>query len=176
MSKQDDKKAPQSTARTQTNWRKRICLALGIALSVVLVIGGLIVFLSPARRSHDPAILATIKVGMTRQEVELTLGETLVSQHGRTGIMVRSSQPGRSSTPGLIEEGGLDLHFDRQGILRKARNIYGTDISPCRALKRTRSRHVPAPLPRKLENCRHCGATLFLGASVSSPGGVSQSP
>jgi hypothetical protein len=86
-----------------------------------LLIGYLALWLvRPPAEAYHPAVLAALKPGMTRQEVETTLGRPLPPQMGRLGIMVRSNRPARSSTTGLIEEEGLDLYFDEGGVLRKS--------------------------------------------------------
>jgi hypothetical protein len=100
-------------------WRRWFLLVGGVLAT--LLIG--YVVLSLCRPAGvivaDPRILATIKPGMTRAEIEAALGEPLVPQRGRFGA--RSNQPTRSFTPGLIEEEGLEFVFDEKDILREAK-------------------------------------------------------
>jgi hypothetical protein len=100
-------------------WKRWRLLACG-AISTLLVVYLAPWLLRPPAEAYDPAVLAAIKPGMTRHEVETTLGRPLAPQMVRHGIMVRSNRPARSSTPGLIEEEGLDLYFDEGWVLRKS--------------------------------------------------------
>jgi outer membrane protein assembly factor BamE (lipoprotein component of BamABCDE complex) len=86
-----------------------------------LLLVGYVTFglLRPGGVAYDPELLGALHPGMTRQEVETTLGRPLTPQMGRRGIVVPSNRPNRSSTPGLMEEEGLDLYFDEHGILRE---------------------------------------------------------
>jgi hypothetical protein len=104
---------------TSIGWRKRWPLLLVGVLALLLV--GYVTrgLLHSGTVAYDPEILGALRPGMTRQEVETALGQPLVPQMDRRGIMVRSSRPVRSLTPGLLEEEGLDLYFDDQGILRE---------------------------------------------------------
>ena len=111
----------QSKKRVRMGQRRRwpILVAALLLFPLIAYVG--LALLCPRSQGHDPRLLLKIKPGMTRQEVEKLLGQPLAPQPGREGIMVRSNQPNRSLTPGLIEEEGLDLYFDDQGVLRESK-------------------------------------------------------
>src|SRR5262245_63473830 len=62
----------------------------------------------PRAGVYDPARLAAVRVGMTKAEVEETLGRPLPAPEGQE-VGTRSSRPVRAFAPDLIEEEGLFL-------------------------------------------------------------------
>jgi outer membrane protein assembly factor BamE (lipoprotein component of BamABCDE complex) len=70
----------------------------------------------PRFHMYDPALLAAVRVGMTRAEVEAAAGRPLSPPDGRE-VGARSSRPTRLPNPDLIQEDGLTLTFDDADVL-----------------------------------------------------------
>ena len=110
----------QTNEGDHTRHRRRWFLLVGGVLATVLIGYVVLSLFRPAGVIvADPRVLGTIKPGMTRAEIEATLGKPLVPERGR--FWARSNQPTRSFTPGLIEEEGLEFVFDEKEVLREAK-------------------------------------------------------
>jgi hypothetical protein len=101
------------------SWRKRWRLLVASSIAMLLLGYAALCLFGPRSDAYDGKRLAAIQPGMTRQEVEAILGRPLASTKDRVGVIC--DHPDRSSTPGLMEEWGLELHFDDQDVLRESK-------------------------------------------------------
>jgi hypothetical protein len=108
----------QSNQGLPGNARRRWLLLLGGVLSALLVGCVALWLLRPGVERYDPALIASLQPGMTRQQVEATLGRPLTLHRGQAGLV--SSRPDRTVGPGLTMEEGRVLTFDDEGVLRKS--------------------------------------------------------